>query len=298
MLRGAVEDALTDPAVSSQVISAFGAAHANAVGVDDPRPTTIDGAALVQAVRDNLAVVAPEVAALVPDGVVGDVTLPKVHPPGVAALRTIAAKATVWLALAAVAMIAVALVLGDRRRTIRRVGIWAISSGVLWLAVPLLVPVAAKAWAPSVSAIVDVAMKESASAVMPVAIAMVVAGVIAVVVSLVPNLFPDFEGGQARTTARTTYSSAGAGPATPSVSTMSRRVPASSVQHAPPAARAPADTFVRSTEPTAVLHGTATHPPVAPERTPLFPPAPPATDEPAVGEFDPWSHYFGPEKPN
>jgi hypothetical protein len=300
LLRGAVEDALSDPQVSTQVIAAFGSAHANAVGVDDPRPTTISGAALVQAVRNNLAVAAPEVAALVPDGVVGDITLPKVHPPGVAALRTAADKATVLLALAAVALLAVAFVVGDRRRTVRSLGIWGISSGLVWMAVPLLVPIAAKAWAPSVSAIVDVGMKESASAVLPVAIAIVAGGVLAVVLSFVPNLFPGDGFQPARTTARTagrtTYSSAGAGPATPA---SARQVPPAAAAQTP-MGRAPADTFVRSgTEPTAVIHGTATHPPAQAERTPLFPQQQPPQPGPHPGappepEFDPWAHY-GPD---
>jgi hypothetical protein len=301
LLRGAVEDALSDPAVSTQVIAAFGAAHANAVGVDDPRPTTINGAALVQAVRANLTVVAPEVAAVIPDGLVGEVTLPKVHPPGVAALRTAAEKATLWLALGAVALIAVALVLGERRRTVRRVGIWGISSGLIWMVIPFLVPLAAKAWAPSVSAIVDVAMKESAAAVLPAAIALVAGGAIAVVVSFIPSLFPDDAGSSVvRTSTRATYSSAGAGMVT---SSGARQVPTATTTHVAPA-RMPTDTFVPSHEPTAIMHGTATHPPAAstqPPRDPLFPPAqqqtpvlPPAAAEP---EFDPWAHY-GPDQSN
>ena len=305
LLRGAVEDALGDPVVSTQVISAFGAAHANAVGVDDPRPTTIDGAAIVQAVRSNLAVVAPEVAAMIPDGVVGGVTLPKVHPPGVAGLRSAAEKATTWLALAAVVLLGAALAFGGRRRTIRSVGIWGVSSGVLWLVVPLLVPIAAKAWAPSVSSIVAVAMKESAAAVLPAAIALVVCGAVALVASFVPSLFPDNGPRPAHAGPRATYGSPGVGGSGMVTSSGARQVPASTTAHVP-APRAPADTWVRGSEPTAVVYGTATHPPATP--TPTHPSRPPAvtpmhphvqSPQPAaeVAEFDPWAHY-GPDQSN
>lgn len=303
MLRGAVEDSLHDPRVSAQVISAFGAAHANALGVDDPRPTTIDGAALVATVRENLAVVAPEVAALIPDGVVGDVTLPKVHPPGVGAFRRAAESGTTALAVAAVLLSGVALVFGDRRRTVRRLGIWGISSGLLWMVVPYLVRIAAKAWAPSVSAIVAVAARESASAVLPAAIVLVAGGAIAVVVSFVPNLFPDDQRSVVRTTTRPVYANTSRSSGPPATA---RAQPAAQ----PAAGRgAPADTFVRSGETTSVVYGTATHPPAQPTPRPPVPPSdqvwqpterptvPPTGEQPS-GEFDPWSHYFGPESSN
>ena len=101
LVESAVSAALEDPRVTTDVISAFGAAHANALGVEDERSTTIDTNAMVTAVRERLAAVSPEIAAQLPDGVLPEITLPTYHPPGVGTVRTAAESATSLLAIVA-----------------------------------------------------------------------------------------------------------------------------------------------------------------------------------------------------
>ena len=55
LVRDAVTSVLADPTVAENFVAAFGSAQANALGVDDPRPTTIDVGALTTAVRERLA---------------------------------------------------------------------------------------------------------------------------------------------------------------------------------------------------------------------------------------------------
>ena len=89
---------MADPRVSANVAAAFGSMQARAVGVTDARPTTIDGATLVAALRDHLATVDPNLAAAIPDTAIPDLHLPDVDPPFVSSLRSVAEACTAWLA--------------------------------------------------------------------------------------------------------------------------------------------------------------------------------------------------------
>ena len=191
VVEGAVAEALLDPRITSDLISAFGSAHANALGVDDPRSTTIETNELVAVVRDRLGVLTPEMAAQLPDGVLPEVTLPTFHPPGVGTVRTVADAATGALALAAVALLAVAFALGDRRRVLRRAGIWAILAGVFWTIIPIGIVAGARAWASDADAVVEAAVRASVDSVAPVAIGLLIIGGVAVMLSFVPALWPE-----------------------------------------------------------------------------------------------------------
>jgi hypothetical protein len=182
-VRNAVASAFADPRVAANVTAAFGSAHARAVGVDDQRPSTIDGALLVSAVKEQLAVADPALAALIPDVVIDDLHLPQYRPPLVASLRSFAVSCTNWLALAAVALLACALIIGDRKYALRRFGIWAIVTGLLWAIGPRLFVMAAHRWATDVDATIDAAVGAATGTVTAAATALVVAGVGALVVA-------------------------------------------------------------------------------------------------------------------
>ena len=130
LVEQTIDTALGDPRVSTDVIAAFGAAHANALGVDDERDTTIDTNAMLTSIREQLAAVDPELATQLPDGVLPAVTLPTFHPPGVESARRVAESATAALAIAAAALAVVAFAFGDRRGVLRRIGLWGVVSGV------------------------------------------------------------------------------------------------------------------------------------------------------------------------
>ncbi|MBI5089512.1 MAG: hypothetical protein HZB15_11835 [Actinobacteria bacterium] len=182
-VRTAVADTLADPRVSANISDAFGSLHARAVGVDDDRPTTIDGAILLVALRDHLATVDPALAALIPDGAVPDLHLPDVHPPFVASLRTIAVTCTNWLAAAALVLFAVALIVGERRYVLRRYGIWAIVTGLLWAIGPRVLVMLAHRWTPDSDATIAAAVGAATKVMTAAATALVASGIVAIVVA-------------------------------------------------------------------------------------------------------------------
>jgi hypothetical protein len=281
VVESAVVGALSDPRVTDDVIAAIGASHANALGVDDDRPTTIDTAGFMVAVRDQLVQISPEAADRIPVDGVGELTLPRFQPPGVGTLRRLAEPAVNSLALVALGLLGLSLLLGERRSTLRRYGVWALCSGLGWLLVPIIVNAAARTWADGVDAIVAAALTESRSTVLPVAMAIAGSGVAALVVSLLPA-----PGSSTRSAA----AAASAGPVGPV-----GRVPASGpVYQAGP---------VRRPDPVTVAQPTA--------RVDTFvrsaPAAPPPPHAPASGAdpahtpvmvvpghtVDPWAAYFG-----
>lgn len=302
LVESAVSAALDDPRVTTDVISAFGAAHANALGVEDTRSTTIDTNAMVTAVRERLAVVSPEIAAQLPDGVLPEITLPTYHPPGVGALRKAADSATSLLAIVAAILLVVAFAFGDRRGVLRRAGIWAVCSGVAWVLVPIAVVAGARAWASDVDAIVEAAMRESISGITPIAIGMVLGGIVAIVLSFIPNLWPersevDRRGSVVRTAAPAAGYAARPNPA--------QHPAAGGAVAATPTPTARVDTYVRSDQSggAPAMQGAyppqSTPPPSPPpqqQRPPQAAPTPPAAPpQPAPAEeVDPWSTYFGP----
>lgn len=277
VVQSAVVGALSDPRVTDDVIAAIGASHANALGVDDDRSTTIDTAGFMVAVRDQLVQISPEAADLVPVDGVGELTLPRFQPPGVGTLRRIAEPAVNTLALVAVGLLGLSLVLGDRRSTLRRYGIWALCSGLGWLLVPIIVNAAARAWADGVDAIVAAALTESRRTVLPVAMAIAASGVAAVVVSLLPA-----PGSSRRS----------ADPASVPAAPVGRVQPTAPVRQAAPVRRPEP---VTAAQPTVRVDSFVRSSPAAPPPPPAPAPAPaPTPVSVAPGQaVDPWAAYFG-----
>jgi hypothetical protein len=310
-VREAVANAMADPRVAANVTAAFGSMHARAVGVDDIRPATIDGALLTTAVRDHLAAADPELAALIPATAVGDLHLPEYHPPFVASLRRIAVSITNWLALAAVALLACALIIGDRKYALRRFGVWAIVTGMLWAIGPRVVVYLAHRWASDADATIDVAVGAATSMVVKVATVLVGAGICSIVVARFVALgqFAGL-GSQPRS----------AGQPVDVRSALWRRQPARSVvvaqarpqpQQRSPAPTARVDTYESGRDRTPIV-GQARSSPVAPDIlikpagwgvnqfvAPLVgPDAPPlAAEHDDTPDIDPWAHFSRPVEP-
>ena len=180
-IASTVADVLGDPAIVGNFIAAFGSAQANALGVNDPRPTTLDAGALINAVRTRLAVSQPQLAALIPDAT-ASIDLPKVQSPVISKARSLASTWTVYLALIAVAIIVGLMILGDRRRVLRSYGFWAVLTGAFWAIGPRIAPWFAHQTAPQADALVGATVTAVAGPITTAATALVISGVIALVV--------------------------------------------------------------------------------------------------------------------
>lgn len=264
VLESAVLGALSDPRVTDEVIAAVGAAHADALGVGDGTPSTIDTATFMVAVHDQVEQISPEAAALVPSEGVGELTLPQFQPPGVGTLRRMAEPIVDILALAALGLLTFGLLVGDRRSVLRRYGFWAIGAGLGWLVVPLLVNAAARAWASGADAIIAAAMAESRRTVLPVAMGLAASGALALVLSMLV--------GRRTTSAPVSVNSGGRGRGAVAPVAASRRAPAAqAATTVAPQQTERYDTFVRSSP--------GVPPPVSPQRR--------------TGQSpDPWAAYF------
>ncbi len=176
-----VADVLGDPDIVGNFIAAFGSAQANALGVDDPRPTTIDAGALVNAVRARLALTQPELAAQIPD-TTASIDLPKVQSPVISRVRSLASTWTVYLGLISLALLVAMMVVGDRRRVLRSYGIWAILTGAFWAIGPRIAPWFAHQTAPNADALVGATVTAVAGPITMAATVLVLTGVAAIVV--------------------------------------------------------------------------------------------------------------------
>lgn len=180
-IASTVADVLGDPAIVGNFIAAFGSAQANALGVDDPRPTTIDAGALVKAVRTRLAVTQPGLAALIPD-TTASIDLPKVQSPVIGRLRSLASTWTVYLGLISLSLLVALMIFGDRRRVLRSYGIWAILTGAFWAIGPRVAPWFAHQAAPQADALIGATIAAVAGPITLAATILVVSGIVAVVV--------------------------------------------------------------------------------------------------------------------
>ncbi|MCU1392592.1 MAG: hypothetical protein JWM34_1020 [Ilumatobacteraceae bacterium] len=180
-IAATVADVLGDPNIVGNFIAAFGSAQANALGVNDPRPTTIDAGALINAIRDRLAPTQPELAALIPTST-ATIDLPKVQSPVISDARSLADTWTLYLGLIAVAIVVLCMVFGDRRWTLRSYGFWAIFTGAFWAIGPRLAPWLVHHFAPQADAVVGATVDAVAGPITFAATLLVVSGIAALVV--------------------------------------------------------------------------------------------------------------------
>lgn len=180
-IHDAVVATMADPNITANIIAALGSAQSKAFGVPDPRPTTIDGTALVTAVRDKIAIANPELAARIPIDSIGSIHLPEVQVPYTTTLRHLAENCTTWLATVAIGFIGLCLSLGDRKHVLRRYGTWAIIAGALWLIGPQIIMFAAHRWAHPVDAIISAAVSAATKPLIAAASLLVASGIGALV---------------------------------------------------------------------------------------------------------------------
>ena len=311
----AVEEALADPRVAQNLIDAFGSEHARALGVDDPRPTSIDTQAIVTAAQEHLAVAAPSIAAALQTALSGVVIppleLPDLHTDSAGRLRDAADSATTSLAIVAVALLVAAFVVGDRRHVVRRFGTWAVFSGIGWLAGPYLVAAIAKQMS-DFDATIDAIREAVQGPVITGAIVLVAAGAVALFAWMMPIWqWSDVDGGR-RTAGGRARRAVDAAPAGAARTARSRWRhprphphcvrPMSMSSRPQPTLSSPSSSRRTSSRPSSTAtsnrrtssrrqqpYGAAPPPATVPT------PAAGATAErrPAAEDQDPWSIYFG-----
>ncbi|MEY2958727.1 MAG: hypothetical protein RLZZ01_1295, partial [Actinomycetota bacterium] len=206
-----VDRILRDPAGAATFIEPFVGSWAATLGIDDPRSSQLDVSRLVA--------LSPALAALQPPSEGGGAVLPSISDlplPAVGAaegipffdggfgwvggLDRVAGAAVVPLTILAVVLAGVALVIGDRRPILRRLGAWAIGAGAFWLVFPAVAVWLARRWATGADAVVDVAVGEATSGLVFPALVLVLAGAGALTVSFA--VAPAGSGPDAGSTAR------------------------------------------------------------------------------------------------
>lgn len=180
-----VDRILQDPAGARAFIDPFVGSWAEVLGIDDPRPTEFD----VMAVMAQIPALQPVLAASPPlVESAEDVPLPRSRLGWVGGFRTFADNAVLPLAVLAVVLAFPALVIGDRRWVLRRLGAWGVGAGVTWVVLPPVSVWAARRWATGADAVVDVAVREAMTGLTVPAGALVTGGLVVFVGSfLVPH---------------------------------------------------------------------------------------------------------------
>lgn len=184
-----VDQLLRDPSGARTFIDPFAGQWARMLGDADPRPAQFDLAPLV----DELVATTPglDAGALPTDRfVVPSVPLPRAELPGIGGARRAVDATTLPLALVAVAGFAAAFIIGERRRVLRRVGIWAALAGGTWTVVPAITVWAARRWTQGADAVVAAAVEEAVTGLRPVAVALLAGGIVAFAASFAPALLP------------------------------------------------------------------------------------------------------------
>ena len=182
-----VDALLQSPRGAAIFIAPFAGSWARMLGEDDPRPAEFDVAPLtdeiVAAVPGLEAADLPTTRFDVPD-----VPLPRTRIAWMADVRNIVQAATIGLAIAAAIGFVTGFVIGDRRWTLRRLGLWAAFAGAGWVLIPLFVTWAAGQWATGADSVIEVAVREAVSGLRTTAVVLLVGGVACVIASLTPAI--------------------------------------------------------------------------------------------------------------
>ncbi|MFZ8998556.1 MAG: hypothetical protein ACO3D0_09315, partial [Ilumatobacteraceae bacterium] len=194
VVAGEVDRILRDPEGAQTFIEPFVGSWAATLGVAAPRSSRLDVSRLVS--------LSPTLAALQPSTGAGGAEFPSISQlplPSVGAtdgvpflaggygwvggLGRVASAAIVPLAILAMVCGGVALAIGDRRSTLRRLGAWAVGAGIVWVVLPSVAVWFARRWVTEADAVVEVAVGEAMSGLVVPALLLVLAGAGALTVS-------------------------------------------------------------------------------------------------------------------
>jgi hypothetical protein len=170
-----IDALLQDPGGARTFIDPFAGSWARMLGEDDPRPAALDATSLLDDITAAVGA-SPAIPTTLP---VTDVPLPRADLGWMEGVRTTVDAAVLPLALLAAALFAIALIIGERPRVLRRLGAWAFGAGLLWVVVPPAIVWGARRWAPGADSVVAAALDEAMSGLLPMALALVFGGVAA-----------------------------------------------------------------------------------------------------------------------
>jgi len=176
-LAGMLDAMLTDKRLTDALLEVVSSAHATALGETPTRPTRLDSGVVTLVLRDQLAALDPRLAAAVPEIATDPIELPTVEVPGIGSARSVLADAVGPLAIVALVGAGAAFALGGRARVLRRVGVWAVGAGLLWVVVPRLAVWAAERWLIDLAATARAVVEATSAGVTSAATGLVVLGV-------------------------------------------------------------------------------------------------------------------------
>lgn len=168
----AVDQSLLDPAGSAAFVAPFSEGWAAVLaGKAPPASARFD----VSALAATLQVAVPASVVEVPGAPV-----PSEQVGWLGGVRRVLAAMMWWSALLATMLLVVAFGLGQRAYTLRRFGVWAIVSGVLWVAAVPVSGWVARRVLPGFTNVARVAATEATRGIVPAAAVLAVVGVVAV----------------------------------------------------------------------------------------------------------------------
>lgn len=279
IVEAAVDRVLRDPAGARAYVDPFAGSWARLLGEDDPRPAEFDLEPILDDLDERLTAAGVESdLELVGAGgpfAVPDVPLPRTQFEWMDRARRGIALSILPLAVFGAGLATAAFVVGDRRRVLRRIGIWGVLAGGVWVALPPLLVWAASTWASGFDAVASNAIDAATAGLRLPALVMLVGGTVLIAGSFVlPARSTSRPRAAATPPSRPSTAQVGPGPAAPG--------PAGPAPQRPPTPtrQMPASDMADRTQPAAPT------PPASPDAADPTPIGPEEPDGDAL-----WEHY-------
>jgi hypothetical protein len=173
-----VDRILRDPSGARAFTDPFAGSWARLLGEEDPRPAVFDLAPLLDDAATLLAPLGVDAdIGQTPASIeVPSVPLPRTRLGWMGGVRRAVAGSILPLAFVAAGLAVASYLVGDRPRVLRRIGIWAIVAGALWVVVPPLVVLAARSWARGADAVIAASLDEATADLRLAAVLLMVTG--------------------------------------------------------------------------------------------------------------------------
>lgn len=143
-LATAATAALDDPRVQTAVRQALVDSHRYVIGEMD-EPPSLDTALIDSVLREQIGVVSPTLAGLLPVLAPVRIELPSAGLSPIAKVRSLAVTLTPLLAFAALCMVSAGLLMSPSKpKVLRRVGFWGVSVGAFWVFLQFFLPALAE----------------------------------------------------------------------------------------------------------------------------------------------------------
>lgn len=183
-----VDEVLRDPQGARSFVEPFAGSWARLLGEDDLRPAVFNVAPIAADVEQRLAAIGVPLPVSTSALPVPEVPLPGTQLSFMADARDIINGLVVPLAIIATGLAAIAFIIGNKRKVVRKVGFWGIGAGAFWIVIPFLLIWFAQAFVSGADAIVAASVNAATSGMRIAAAVMMIAGGVFVAGSvLVPS---------------------------------------------------------------------------------------------------------------